>query len=77
MSRDFTFKNFLKDLGMRFGAVAVVVGIFFGLGYIKRMDFLGLSSFLDSQISFFGTGFFLVTVVAITWILYQQSKLQI
>jgi hypothetical protein len=33
MASDLSFKNFLKDLGMRIGAAAVVLGIFFGLGY--------------------------------------------
>lgn len=74
MSDRFTFQNFVKDLGMRIGAAAVVVGIFFGLGYIKRADLLGLSSLLNSQLAFFTTTFLLVTLVAVTWILYQQSK---
>ncbi len=74
MSNRFTFRKFLKDLGMRFGAAALVVGIFFGLGYIKRTDFLGLSSLLGGQLGFFTAAFLLITLVAVAWILYQQSK---
>lgn len=74
MSNRFTFRNFVKDLGLRFGAAAVVVGIFFGLGYIKRVNLLGLSSVLGSQLAFFTAAFLLVTLVAVVWIMYQQSK---
>jgi hypothetical protein len=74
VAQRFTFRNFLKDFGMRIGAAAVVVGIFFGLGYIKRTDLLGLSSLLDGQLAFFTAAFVLVTLAAVTWILYQQSK---
>jgi hypothetical protein len=59
---------------MRIGAAIVVVGIFFGLGYIKRTDFLGLSSLLGSQLGFFTAAFSLITLVAVAWILYQRSK---
>lgn len=74
MSNRFTFRNFLNDLGMRLGAAAVVVGIFLGLGYVRRTDFLGLSSVLDSQLAFFSTAFLLITLVAVGWILYQRQK---
>jgi hypothetical protein len=75
MSNRFTFRNFLEDLGMRISAAIVVVGIFFGLGYIKRTDFLGFSSLLGSQLGFFTAAFSLITLVAVAWILYQRSKL--
>lgn len=74
MSSRFTFRNFLKDLGMRIAAAVVIVGIFFGLGYIKRTDFLGFSGLLDSQLAFFIAAFLLITLVAVVWILYQRSK---
>lgn len=74
MSNRFTFRNFLEDLGMRIGAAVIVISIFFGLGYIKRTDFLGLSSLLGSQLAFFTTAFSLITLVAVGWILYQRSK---
>jgi hypothetical protein len=70
MADRFTFRNFLKDFGMRIGAAAVVVGIFFGLGYVKRTDFLGLAGVLGSQLAFFTTAFLLITLVAVGWILY-------
>lgn len=69
-----SFKHFLKDLGMRLVAGVVVIGIFFGLGYSKRTDFLGLAGVLDSQLAFFTAAFLLITLVAVGWILYQQSK---
>lgn len=59
---------------MRIGAAAVVVGIFFGLGYIKKANFLGLADVLDSQIAFFSAAFSLITLVAVGWILYQRWK---
>ena len=72
MARDFTFENFLKDLGMRTGAAVVVVGIFFGLGYINRTDFLGLSSLLGNQLIFFATAFLLVGIVPLGWIVFER-----
>lgn len=74
MAERFTFQNFVRDLGMRLGAAAVVISIFFGLGYIKRTDLLGLSSVLDGQLSFFTAAFLLITMVAVAWIIYQKSK---
>ena len=74
MAQRFTFKNFLKDFGMRIGAAAVVVGIFFGLGWANRTNFLGLSSLLDCQLAFFTAAFLLIALVAVAWILYQRSK---
>lgn len=64
----------MKGLGMRLTAAAVVVGIFFGLGYVKRTNFLGLSSVLSSQLAFFTAAFLLITLVAVAWILYQRQK---
>lgn len=72
MARDLTFSNFLKELGMRVGAAAVVVGIFFGLGYLNRTDFLGLSGLLGNQIAFFGVAFLLVGIVSAGWIAFQR-----
>lgn len=74
METRFTFRNFLKGLGLRLGAAAIVLGIFFGLGYLKRSNFLGLAGLLESQLAFFTTAFFLVGVAAVSWIIYQQSK---
>jgi hypothetical protein len=70
----FTFQNFLKDLGMRIGAAAVVLGVFFGLGYVKRKHFLGLSTFLDSRLGFFAAGFIVIGVIAAAWIIFQQLR---
>lgn len=74
MSNRFTFQNFVKDLGMRIGAAAVVIGIFFGLGYVKRTDLLVLSSLLNGKLAFFTTAFLLITLVAVAWIMYQRLK---
>jgi NhaP-type Na+/H+ and K+/H+ antiporter len=74
MNDRFTFRNFLKDMGMRLGAAAVVLVIFFGLGYINRTDFLGLSRFLNTRFSFFTAAFILVGIVSLSWMLYQDSK---
>jgi len=71
MTGDFALKNFLKDLGMRLGAAAVVVGIFFGLGYLNRINFFGFSTLLDSQSIFFGTAFGLIGLASLTWIIIQ------
>lgn len=59
---------------MRITTAAIVIGIFFGLGYIKRTDFLGLGFLIDSQLAFFAAGFILVTVIAFVWILYLRKK---
>lgn len=74
MSRKFTFRNFVKGLGMRLTAAAVVFGIFFGLGYVKRTNFLGLASILESQPAFFISAFLLIALIGLFWILYQQLK---
>lgn len=71
MSRELTFRNFLEDLGMRITAVVTVVGIFYGLGYIKRTDLLGLSWLIDTTTSFFTAGFLLVGFAGVSWILHQ------
>jgi len=52
-----SFKSFLNDLSMRIGAAIVVISVFFGLGYVKRTDFLGLSDLLESGTAFFGGSF--------------------
>lgn len=72
MARDLTFKNFLKELGMRLGAAAVVVGVFFGLGYLNRTDFLGLSSLLSNRSSFVAVSFLLIGIISLSWIGIQR-----
>ena len=74
MNERFSFSNFLEDLGMRMAAGAVVVGIFFGLGWINQNDFLGLSTILGNQLGFFITGFSLVTLAALAWIVFQHYR---
>jgi len=66
--------SFLRELGFRLAAGAVVVGIFFGLGYINKNDFLGLSSVLDAQFTFFVVAFGLVGVASVIWIGFQQYR---
>lgn len=74
MGRDLSFKSFLKDLGMRLGAAAVVVGIFFGLGYVNRTDLFGLSSLLGTQLAFFAVAFFLIAASSACWIVFQRAR---
>ena len=74
MTRELIIRNFLKDLGTRLGAGVVVVGIFFGLGYIKRTDYLGSSNFLGSQPVFFTTAFLLIVLFSALWIMFQRSR---
>lgn len=74
MARGLTFLNFLKELGMRVAAAAVVLGIFFGLGYANRVNFLGLSSLLGNQGNFFGAAFLLVGLVSLGWIVVQRYR---
>lgn len=72
MGRDLSFKNFLKDFGMRIGAAAVVVSIFFSLGYVNRTDLFGLSSLLGDQFVFFAIAFLLVGTASVFWIVFQR-----
>ena len=72
MGRDLSFNSFLQELVMRLGAAAVVVGIFFGLGYANRTNFLGLSSVLGDTFGFFAVAFLLVGVVSACWIVFQR-----
>jgi hypothetical protein len=65
-----SFQHFVKDLGMRIAAGATVIGIFFGLGWVKRTDFLGLASLLGSGLAFYSAAFILVGGCALAWILY-------
>lgn len=74
MARDFTFENFLKDFGLRIGAAAIVLGIFFGLGYLNRTNFLGLSNILGNQLVFFATAFLLIGIISLGWIGFQRSR---
>lgn len=69
-----TLEGFLRDLGLRIGAGVVVIGIFFGLGYLNRTDFLGLSDLLGDQTVFFGSAFLLVTLAALGWMLIQRYR---
>ena len=62
-----SFQGFLEDLGMRVVAALVVISVFFGLGYVKRTDLLGLGSLLQSGTAFFGAAFGLIGFL---WILY-------
>jgi len=68
MSRDFTFRNFLSDLGLRVAAAGIVIGIFVGLGYAKLMDIPGLSGLLGTEARFFATAFLLIGLVAVAWV---------
>lgn len=74
MAPEPTLENFLRDLGLRIGAAVVVVGIFFGLGYINRTDFLGLSDLLGNQLVFLGGAFLLIGVAALGWMLLQRYR---
>jgi hypothetical protein len=74
MSPEPTLKDFLRDLGLRIGAAVVVVSIFFALGYINRVDFLGLSSLLGGQLLVFGGAFLLVSLVSLGWIFLQRYR---
>jgi hypothetical protein len=62
-----SLEGFLNDLGMRIGAALVVISVFFGLGYVKRTDLLGLGSLLESGMTFFTAAFGIIGAV---WILY-------
>jgi hypothetical protein len=75
MAHDSTLENFLKDLGLRIGAAVVVLGIFFGLGYLGRVDFLGLAGLLDTQLGFFAVAFLLVGLVSVGWIALRRRRL--
>ena len=69
-----SFEGFLKDLGMRIGAAIVVISVFFGLGYVKRTDFLGLGSLLDSGLSFFFVVFGIILAVWLSYMIYLYFK---
>ncbi len=68
MAHDFTVRSFLNDLGLRIAAAGIVVGIFVGLGYAKRLDIPGLSGLLGTEMGFFATAFLLIGLVAAGWI---------
>ena len=74
MARDLTFQNFLKELGMRITAAAVVVGVFFGLGYVTRTDLFGLSGLLGDPFAFFTAAFLLIGVISLGWIAFQRYR---
>lgn len=74
MARDLSFESFLRELGLRIGAAAVVVGIFSGLGYLNRINFFGMSWLLDSQFLFFAAAFAIVGFVSLGWIGFQQYR---
>jgi hypothetical protein len=67
-----TLREFLRDLGARAAAAAVVVGVFVGLGYLNRTDFLGLSDLLGTRAAFFGAAFLLIGLVSLGWIAFRQ-----
>jgi hypothetical protein len=72
MSR-WTLQNFLRDVGLRPAAAAVVVVTFVGLGYATRTNLFGVSALLDSQLAFFTATFPLLGGVGLGWIAVQQS----
>lgn len=74
MARDFTFRNFLKEVGMRLGAAVVVVSVFLGVGYFNRTNFLGLSSVLGTQASFVAVSLLLIGLISLGWIGIQQYR---
>lgn len=74
MARRFTFRNMIKDLGMRIGAAAVALGVFFGLGYVKSTNFLGLSGILDSQLFFLAIALLLIGLISVGWIVFQRFR---
>ncbi|WP_311174133.1 hypothetical protein [Halobellus ordinarius] len=74
MARDFTFGNFLKEVGMRLGAAVVVVSVFLGVGYFNRTNFLGLSSVLGTQASFVAVSLALIGLISLSWIGIQQYR---
>lgn len=69
-----TIRHLVKDLGMRLAAAVVVIGIFFGLGYLKSNNILGLRGLLKSETAFFAAAFGLVGVVAASYFLYLYWK---
>ncbi len=69
-----TLDGFLRDLALRIGAGIVVIGIFFGLGYLNRTDFFGLSDFLGNQSVFFGSAFLLVGIASLGWMMIQRYR---
>lgn len=69
-----TLEGFLRDLGLRIGAGVVVIGIFFGLGYLNRTDFFSLSDHLGNRSFFFGSAFLLVGLVAVGWMAIQRYR---
>lgn len=74
MTSDRSRDGFLKDLGLRLGAAGAVLGIFFGLGYLNRTDFLGLSGVLGSQGGFFAGAFLLVGLASLGWVALQRRR---
>lgn len=74
MARDLTFESFLKELGMRVGAAAVVVGVFFALGYLNRTNPFGIFNFLSNQLAFVLVVFVLIAVVSVGWITLQRYR---
>jgi len=53
---------------MRIGATVVVVGVFFGFGYLNRIDFLGLSNLLGNQSTFFAVSLLLIGIISLIWV---------
>ena len=65
---DSTVEQFLREVGGRIGAAAVVVAVFVGVGYVNRVDLFGLSGLLGNRLVFFVTAFLAVGVVAVGWV---------
>jgi hypothetical protein len=69
-----TRQHLKNDLKMRIGAGAVVIAVFFGLGYVKRTDLLGLVSLLGSGTAFFTAAFGMIGAVWVFYMLYLYFK---
>jgi membrane associated rhomboid family serine protease len=59
-----------NDLNMHIGAALIVISVFFGLGFVKRTDFLGLGSLLESGKAFFAAVFGTIGAVWALYLLY-------
>ena len=59
---------------MRLAAGVAVVEIFFGLGYVKKTNLMGLSGLLETQLAFFAAAFIMVGMIAGVWIIYTVGE---
>lgn len=69
-----TREHLKNDLKMRIGAASLVISVFFGLGYVKRTDLLGLGSLLESGTAFFTAAFGIIAAVWISYMMYLYLK---